>query len=75
MDFLTVLTLISLITTCIGLYLIGEKKAVAFHIYNISLVCQMYVFYVDRKWFLIIQMLLLIGFNLYNHRKWTGALL
>ena len=76
MDLLTgILGGISLITTIIGLYFIGEKKAIAFHIYNISLTCQMILFYFQSNWFLVIQMLVLMAFNLYNHYKWTGRVL
>jgi hypothetical protein len=75
MDFLKVLEIISLITTIIGLYLLGEKNALAFHIYNISLICQIYIFYKEKKWFLISQMGVLIAFNLFNYYKWTGGLI
>ena len=75
MDVLRVLEIVSLLTTIVGLYLIGEKKAIAFHIYNISLACQAYLFYANQQWFLFVQMFVLMGFNLYNYYKWTGAII
>ena len=75
MDVLRVLEICSLITTIIGLYLLGEKQAIAFHIYNISLACQAYIFYKHKNWFLIFQMAVLVAFNLFNYYKWTGAII
>lgn len=76
MDIL-ILSIVSLITTLIGLYLLGEKKASGFLIFTISLACQMYIFYnpdpeacKGPNWFLIIQMIVLIVFNIVNYRKW-----
>ena len=69
MDIL-ILSIISLITTLIGLYLLGEKKALGFLIFTASLTCQMYIFYVEQKWFLVVQMIVLIVFNIVNYRKW-----
>ena len=76
MDIL-ILSIISLITTLVGLYLLGEKKPSGFLIFTISLACQMYIFYNPNpdncdgpNWFLIIQMIVLITFNIYNYRKW-----
>lgn len=76
MDIL-IFSVVSLITTLIGLWLLGEKKASGFVIFTISLSCQMYLFYFQYdcgehkpNWFLIIQMLVLIGFNIFNYKKW-----
>ncbi len=73
-----ILSIVSLITTLIGLYLLGEKKPSGFLVFTVSLVCQMYIFYSpDPKacegpnWFLIIQMVILIVFNVVNYRKWV----
>lgn len=74
MDLLRVLEIVSLITTLIGLYLIGEKSPVGFMVFNISLLCQMFIFYKGKKWFLILQMFVLISFNLFNYLKWTGGI-
>ena len=65
-----ILSIVSLITTLIGLYLLGEKKASGFVVFTISLFCQMYIFYNENKWFLVVQMIVLIVFNLINYRKW-----
>jgi len=68
-----ILSIISLITTIIGLYLLGEKNELGFIIFTISLSCQMYIFYIEKNWFLVIQMIVLIGFNMYNYRKWKRS--
>ena len=72
-----VLSVISLITTLIGLYLLGEKSKYGFSVFTISLACQMCIFYFQYdcgehrpNWFLIIQMLVLIAFNIRNYLKW-----
>ena len=66
-----ILSIISLITTLIGLYLLGEKEASGFLIFTASLICQLYIFYVLKNWFLFFQMIVLIIFNVVNYRKWT----
>jgi len=72
MDVLMILGIVSLITTIIGLYLLGEKNALGFIIFTISLMCQMCIFYVQHNWFLVIQMVVLIVFNIRNYKKWTS---
>ena len=73
MDVLTVVSVVSLITTIIGLWLLGEKKASGFIVFTLSLSCQLYIFYVQKNWFLVFQMIVLIVFNAYNYFKWTGG--
>jgi len=73
MAILRFLEIISLITTLIGLYLLGEKIALGFLIFTISLLCQIYIFYKGRNWFLVIQMIILIMFNIFNYTKWIGG--
>lgn len=73
MGFLRILEIVSLVTTLIGLYLLGEKEALGFLIFTVSLICQFYIFYKGRNWFLVIQMLVLIIFNIYNYNKWIGG--
>ena len=70
---LRILEIISLITTLIGLYFLGEKMAIGFLIFTISLGCQVYIFYKGKNWFLVAQMITLITFNMYNFNKWLGA--
>ena len=65
------LSIISLITTLTGLYLLGEKKAMGFIIFTLSLACQLYIFYTQQNWFLCFQMVVLIVFNIVNYRKWV----
>lgn len=70
MDIL-ILSVVSFITTIIGLYYIGEKNPFGFIWFTCSLFCQLYIFYEMQNWFLVLQMLVLIIFNLYNFRKWV----
>lgn len=73
MDFLIdykILEILSLITTIIGLYLLGEKKRSGFLIFDFSLLCQMIIFICNKNYFLIFQMIVLISFNSYNYVKW-----
>jgi len=69
MDIL-ICSIISLIATLIGLYLLGEKKSSGFIIFSISLIFQLYIFYNQNNYFLIFQMLVLIIFNVVNYKKW-----
>jgi hypothetical protein len=73
MGFLRILEIISLITTLIGLYLLGEKVALGFIIFTVSLGCQIYIFYKGKNWFLVVQMIVLITFNIFNYFKWIGG--
>lgn len=69
MDILEIiLSVISLISTLLGLYALGEKYKSGFMLYNVSLICQIYLFYMNK--FIVIQLLLLIFFNFRNFRKW-----
>jgi len=70
MGLLRTLEIISLITTIIGLYLLGEKVAFGFLVFTASLACQMYIFYKGKTWFLFFQMIVLIVFNIVNYIKW-----
>ncbi len=70
MVFLTILSIVSLITTIIGLWLLGNKDKNGFLIFNVSLNCQIIIFYMQDNWFLVIQMVVLIAFNTYNYLKW-----
>jgi hypothetical protein len=66
--FTIIVSLISLATTLLGLYALGEKYKSGFMLYNISLACQMVLFYTNR--FIIIQLLVLMIFNFRNFAKW-----
>jgi len=74
MGLLRVVEIFSLITTIIGLYMLGEKDALGFLIFDLSLTCQIYIFYKNKNWFLIVQMIVLIIFNSYNYFKWSGGI-
>jgi hypothetical protein len=65
-----ILSIISLITTLIGLYHLGEKERIGFLIFTISLMCQMWIFYLQNNKYLFVQMIVLIIFNIWNYFKW-----
>ncbi|MFW9877021.1 MAG: hypothetical protein ACFFG0_28350 [Candidatus Thorarchaeota archaeon] len=62
------ISLVSLVTTLLGLYALGEKYKSGFMLYNISLICQMVLFYTNR--FIVIQLIVLMIFNFRNYYKW-----
>lgn len=68
------ISVISVITTLIGLYCIGEKNKLGFVLHTISVTCQAYLFYIlpEPNWLLIIQMLILAIFNVRNYFKWRS---
>ena len=64
------LSIVSLITTIVGLYWLGNKNINGFLIVNVSLNCQLVIFWFQSNWFLVIQMVILIAFNTWNYLKW-----
>ncbi len=64
------ISVLSLLTTIVGLYYLGEKDKKGFLVFTFSLGCQLYLFYILSNWFLVIQMIVLIGFNIRNYYKW-----
>ncbi len=64
------LEIISLSTTLLGLWWLGEKNPNGFLIFNVSLTCQLILFYLQKNYFLTVQMVVLIVFNTYNYFKW-----
>ena len=71
MDIL-IISIVSLAMTIHGLFLLGNKVEFGFIMFSISLLCQLYIFIIQENWILVIQMIVLIGFNLRNYRKWTN---
>ncbi len=67
-----IISILSLLTTIIGLYYLGEKDEKGFLIFTFSLLCQLYLFYILSNWFLVCQMLILIIFNMRNYFKWRN---
>lgn len=62
------ISITSLATTLFGLYELGEKHRSGFMLYNVSLACQMVLFYTNK--FIMIQLLVLMIFNFRNYAKW-----
>lgn len=65
-----ILSILSLIATISGLYLLGEKKETGFLLFVLSLFCQGYVFFKEENWILVLQMVVLIVFNIWTYNKW-----
>lgn len=66
------ISIVSLLTTIIGLYYIGEKDKRGFVYHTISIVCQGYLFLIISNWFLVFQMVILAVFNIRNYLKWRN---
>lgn len=64
------ISVVSLLTTIIGLYYIGEKIKIGFIYHTVSIICQGYLFYLVSNNFLIVQMIILAIFNIRNYFKW-----
>jgi hypothetical protein len=61
-------SIISLIYTLAGLYALGKKYKIGFMLYNVSLMCQIYL--LRDNVFLIFQLIVLMVFNCRNYMKW-----
>ena len=73
MDILNKVGIVSLGLTLISLLLVGEKIAVGWLIFIISYALQMFIFYKTKQKFLIIKMIILSLFSIYNYNKWIGG--
>jgi len=73
MDILNKVGIVSLVLTLISLLLVGEKIAVGWLIFIISYSLQIFIFYKTKQKFLIIQMIILSLFSIYNYNKWIGG--
>jgi nicotinamide riboside transporter PnuC len=58
------------VLTILAMWLIGKPKRIAFFIFTISQVIQIYMFYQSNQGFLILTMITLIIFNIRNYKKW-----
>jgi nicotinamide riboside transporter PnuC len=70
MDFLNFLGMIAFILTMAAMYLIGKPSIHCFIFFVVAQVIQIYIFYVTKQWFLILQMLMLVAFNGINYVRW-----
>jgi len=74
LDILNKIGIFSFTLTLIALYLLGEMNAWCHLIFMVSYVAQIYIFYKTKQWFLIVQMIALFLFSIYNYFKWIGGL-
>lgn len=70
MDLLIFLGGISFILTLLAMYLIGKPSKHCFAIFCVSQIIQIFIFYETEQWFLILQMIALIIFNIVNYYRW-----
>lgn len=77
MDFLSffsdfsILGLIVLILTVSAMYLVSVPNRIAFIIFTISQIIQIYIFFEKQQGFLILTMIFLIIMNVISYIKWT----
>ena len=61
------------ILTCIALYILQLKKAAGWIIFLPSYCLQMLIFYYQKQWFLLFQMVILFFFSILNYLKWEES--
>jgi len=64
------LELISLVLSCVALYLLSIPYVGCYIIFLISFVLQSFIFYRKKQWFLLLQMAVLFAFNFYVYIEW-----
>jgi hypothetical protein len=69
-DFNNILGFISFLLSIIALYYMGVPDRIFYWIFSLSLFLQAIVFYRTKQWFLILQMIMLLGFNIINYFRW-----
>lgn len=69
-DINNTLGFLSFLMSIVALYLLGVPDKICFIIFSLSFVLQGVVFYRTKQWFLILQMILLLVFNIINYFKW-----
>jgi len=64
------LGLVVFILTIVAMWLIGVPDKIAFIVFSIAQVLQIYIFYKKNQGFLILTMIALIIFNGINYYRW-----
>lgn len=70
MDFLIGLEVVSFLLTILAMYLVGVPSKHCFTVFCVSQLLQIIIFSYDKRWFLILQMVALIVFNVINYFRW-----
>jgi len=70
MDLLNSLGAITFIATLIAMYLVGKPSIKCYAVFCIGQLISIYIFYATKQWFLILQMVSLIVFNIVNYFRW-----
>jgi hypothetical protein len=71
MDLFGTLEIVSFGLTIIALYLLSLPNRNTFIIFAISMLVQMVIFYNKEMWFMFMQMVVILGFNIYSYKTWT----
>lgn len=72
MDLNNWLGLISFILTIIALWLLGMPNKWCYGFFTVSMIIQGIVFHRTKQWWLMVQMVVLIIFNVINYLRWTS---
>jgi nicotinamide riboside transporter PnuC len=70
MDLLVILEAMAFVLTILAMYLVGKPSRHCFVVFCVSQAIQVVIFYFDERWFLILQMIALIIFNVVNYYRW-----
>jgi len=66
----SILGLIVFVLTILAMWLIGIPSKIAFIVFTIAQILQIYIFYKKNQGFLILTMIALIVFNGVNYYRW-----
>jgi len=66
----TLLGLVVFFLTILAMWLVGIPRKIAFVVFTISQVIQIYIFFEKNQGFLILTMIILIVFNVINYFRW-----
>jgi hypothetical protein len=66
----SLLGLVIFVLTVLAMWLVGIPNKVAFIIFSVAQIMQIFIFYEKKQGFLILTMLALIIFNAINYYRW-----
>ena len=72
MDLNNWLGLISFVLTIVALWLLGIPNKWCYSFFTVSMIIQGVIFHRTKQWWLMVQMAVLIIFNVINYLRWTS---